>query len=794
MLIEEVEHPASDVLVGYGLGKLPADRSGEVETHISQCPSCCEVVAGAEDDGLIVRLRETQARSSAVTPTPQPGVTEQLFSLPPAVVPGGAWGRLGDYQLLQVLRSGGMGTVFVAEDVKLRRRVALKVMRPEIALRPQARERFLREARAVATLEHEHIVAIFHVGEQHGAPFLVMPLLKGMSLDDRINQGQRWTIAEVLRLGREVALGLAAAHEHGIIHRDVKPGNLWLEPDGRVKILDFGLARLREEENLTRVDQVLGTPSYMAPEQAGGQPVDGRADLFGLGCVLYQLCAGRPPFPRASADTTGLTLESPPPVRSLKPEIPEQLDALILKLLAREPARRPASAADVARLLGNLERELAGGESPVGDTSPGSQGNQRRTWWRWLIPVLVLGLLTLLLLTLAFQQFQVIRVETGRGTLVVKTSVPDVKVVVKQDGQQVTIIDPKQQKEITLDAGNYELELAGGPKGLKLSAERFTLYRDGEKIVRVYFEKAEPRRVWRLRAPLPKAASSGMMAAWNGRLYFVGGGGVWEGTSRVFAEVQVYHPATNRWEERAPIPRTGPYGVGRYGAGLGLMDDKLYLAGGWQIPPSLPSRSLFVYDLVQDSWTLGRPLPELSCESVAGVIDKKLYLYTTSDGWASGRSRNTYFHRYDPQTGLWARLPVPPQLHIVGGGAVLGDKFYLVGGSDIDHKPQADLHMYNPAANEWTTLAPMPTARSSVACAVVGGKLYAVGGVQKSKVLRTVEVYDPNTGQWAELPPLRGPRSGASVAAIGQTIYVVGGGDGKGLVATVEALDLGKAP
>src|ERR1022692_532794 len=178
-----------------------------------------------------------------------------------------------------------MGVVFRAEDPHLQRLVALKAMLPGLAASESAKQRFLREARAAAALKHDHIVSIYQVGEDRGAPFLAMEFLEGEPLDDRLKRQGRVPVPEILRIGREIAEGLEAAHEKGLIHRDIKPANLWLEGKKRhVKILDFGLARaMGDTTHLTQSGAIIGTPAYMAPEQAEGQVVDYRCDLFSLG-------------------------------------------------------------------------------------------------------------------------------------------------------------------------------------------------------------------------------------------------------------------------------------------------------------------------------------------------------------------------------------------------------------------------------------------------------------------------------------------------------------------------------
>jgi WD40 repeat protein/tRNA A-37 threonylcarbamoyl transferase component Bud32 len=286
--------------------------------------------------------------------------------LSPAREPG-EMGWLGPYRVLRVLGEGGMGVVLQGEDVRLQRRVALKVMKPLLAAEPVARARFLREARATAALEHDHIIAIHQIDEANGVPYLAMPLLQGETLEDRLRRDDPLPLAEVVRIGRQTASGLAAAHTKGLIHRDVKPANLWLEaPSGRVKILDFGLASMPSAEGAkTLPGTLLGTPGYMAPEQADGE-ADHRADLFSLGCVLYRLATGRNPFKgeTVAQKLRSTLLDDPEPPQQINPALPGPLCHLILKLLARERDERPANAVAVMRVLEAIEEKLRSAAKP----------------------------------------------------------------------------------------------------------------------------------------------------------------------------------------------------------------------------------------------------------------------------------------------------------------------------------------------------------------------------------------------------------------------------------------------
>ncbi|HEY1192385.1 MAG TPA: protein kinase [Gemmata sp.] len=265
----------------------------------------------------------------------------------------GEIGTLGPYRIAKQLGRGGMGAVYSATDTRLGRRLALKVMLPECAADADAKERFLREARAAAQISHDNVVTVFEADERDGVPYIAMQFLQGYPLDEFLKRKGCPTVPQVLRIARETAAGLAAAHNIGLVHRDIKPANLWLEaPNGRVKVLDFGLAKpLHTEAELTQSGIVVGTPAYMSPEQARGKKVDHRSDLFSLGAVLYRLCTGQLPFdgPTTMAVLMALGTEDPVPVRERNPAVPEAVAELVHQLLAKEPDARPGSAAEVVK-------------------------------------------------------------------------------------------------------------------------------------------------------------------------------------------------------------------------------------------------------------------------------------------------------------------------------------------------------------------------------------------------------------------------------------------------------------
>ncbi|VTT97027.1 serine threonine protein partial : Serine/threonine protein kinase domain protein OS=Rhodopirellula sp. SWK7 GN=RRSWK_02781 PE=4 SV=1: Pkinase: NPCBM [Gemmataceae bacterium] len=301
------------------------------------------------------------------TPTSSGAAPQQYPFLQPPVEPDEI-GRVGHYRVLHLLGAGGMGMVFAAEDLALRRPVAIKVMHPDLAAGDGgALQRFLREARALAGVKHQNIVTVYQAFQDRGTVFLVMEFLTGESLEAWVKHTKSPVLDDVLRISREAAEGLAALHAHGLIHRDIKPANIWLEsrPGNRpksaagyqVKILDLGLVRAADESHgLTESGMVMGTPAYMSLEQVRGQALDHRTDLFSLGCVMYALCTGRPPFKAENpvAQAAALIRGRFTPVRELNPAVPEPLAVLISRMLSTEPEDRPASAAEVIDALDDL--------------------------------------------------------------------------------------------------------------------------------------------------------------------------------------------------------------------------------------------------------------------------------------------------------------------------------------------------------------------------------------------------------------------------------------------------------
>jgi serine/threonine protein kinase/Leucine-rich repeat (LRR) protein len=279
---------------------------------------------------------------------------EAILGFGPPLVPNDI-GSLGPYRIVKELGRGGMGAVYDAIDTRLERRLALKVMLAHFAAMPDAKARFLREARTAARIKNDHIVTIYQADEHNGIPYISMEFLEGSPLDEYLKKKGSLSIRQIVQIASEIATGLAAAHAVGLVHRDIKPSNLWVEaPNGRIKLLDFGLAKpIHADIEVTQSGAIVGTPAYMSPEQARGEKVDHRSDLFSLGVLLYRLCANVLPFegPNTMAILMALGTKEPLPVRDLNPLVPEPLAELMHQLLSKNPDNRPQSAEEVRNRL-----------------------------------------------------------------------------------------------------------------------------------------------------------------------------------------------------------------------------------------------------------------------------------------------------------------------------------------------------------------------------------------------------------------------------------------------------------
>lgn len=515
-------------------GSLASTEQMAVEEHVGACPACQErleaLIAGAEaaelplrelgEESKLVANRVAAESASAMSRQPPPQPNFPLTFLEPSLDPS-SLGRLGQYEVLELLGRGGMGIVFKGRDTRLCRIVAIKVLTPELAANPTAHKRFLREAQAAAAVSHDHVITIFAV-EPGPVPFLVMEFIDGRSLQQKIDAEGYLQLDEILRIGHQIAAGLAAAHAQGLTHRDIKPTNILLQNGiQRVQITDFGLARAVDDVSMTYPGEVPGTPQFMSPEQAQGRPVDHRSDLFSLGSVLYAMCTGRSPF-RAESAVASLRLVcdvQPRAIRAINPSIPAWLPPIIDRLLAKDPDQRYQTAGEVAALLSQHLAHLqnpaavlpaATAEVPSAAVRANGHTRHRRGWM-----IGALGLVTVLSVlgvteatSVTDLTSTVIRVVSGEGALIVELDDPTIKVTV--DGEEVVITEAGA-REVRVRPGPHKVAATKNGKPAAVSEELVTISRGGRRVVRVTYEPSEGQQPVgeqpRVQQPLGQAPS-----------------------------------------------------------------------------------------------------------------------------------------------------------------------------------------------------------------------------------------------------------------------------------------------
>jgi uncharacterized protein (TIGR03067 family) len=480
-------HPTDGVLNDFVLGKLQGPEDDEVAHHLDECPECQRRAAGARSSDTLVELlasagtRFDAHRSRAPTPCPGEAATPSLLTdtrawdgiapAAPAGVPAVLQGH-PKYRVVRQLGEGGMGTVWLAEHTVMHRSVAVKVIRPELLTKPGAAGRFLREVRAAAQLHHPNIVTAYDAESVGDSCLLVMELVDGETLADRLRMGPL-SVAEACRAARDAARGLAHAHAAGLVHRDVKPHNLIRAADGTVKVLDFGLAgaaagdeSISTGDGLTSAGMVCGTPDYIAPEQiADPHAADARSDIYGLGCTLYHLLAGRAPFGGSTVVEKLAAQEKlmPQPIPDLAPD----LAAILAKMLAKRPEDRYQSADEVALALEGVLARVKHGPAPA----------PRKDWRHWMMAAAALFLAVL-------APGVIFKIQRDNQEITITTDDPDVEVVMKRKGDVVRVIDRKSNQVWDIDTTTNQIGLADTPDGLKLELQKgaaVVMRRRGEK-------------------------------------------------------------------------------------------------------------------------------------------------------------------------------------------------------------------------------------------------------------------------------------------------------------------------
>lgn len=532
-LCERGDCPGAENLRAYATGDLPDPDVERVSGCAADCSRCQETLSGieAQTDDLLEQIRAATREDSICDHC----ALEPLIALAAAIrvddartATFGGQGRdatwpnmperIGQYRILDRIGAGGMGTVYRAKHERLQKIVALKVIAGDRDSDPDAVERFSREMQAIGRLQHRHIVNATDAGEDDGRHYLVMELVDGVNLAQLIGRLGPLPLADACEIVRQAAVAVQHAHQHGIVHRDVKPSNLMLSSEGEVKVLDLGLARLFEAgrgNSLSASGQIVGTLDYIAPEQISpAAGVDGRADIYSLGCTLFALLTGRPPF--AGPDfidplqkMAAHVQQAPPPLAANRPGVPVGLVDAVAKMLAKRPAERHATAAELAEALqgfasgADLRLLVRRGEAAAGalstpraesqERAPTArrQGRRRRTWLAILVGVALLGGVSAQYGAVAF------RIVTNRGTL--QVAIKDDAFEGEWRNERLTLrergsdhsysVELKSTKATRdLPAGNYLA--VSDSNGLRVEPAEFSISRGGTTLVQVKLVEA----------------------------------------------------------------------------------------------------------------------------------------------------------------------------------------------------------------------------------------------------------------------------------------------------------------
>jgi serine/threonine protein kinase len=425
---------------------------------------------------------------------------------------------VGHYRLIEKLGEGGMGVVYKAEDVKLERLVALKFLRAHAMEAAEHKARFVREAKATARLDHSNICSVHEIDEANGQTFLAMAYVEGLTVKERIAE-RPLKLNEALDIAAQTAQGLQAAHEKGIVHRDIKSANLMIAAQGQVKIMDFGLAQLAEQSKLTEKTSILGAPSYMSPEQAVGEKTDRRTDLWSLGVVLYEMVTGRLPFggERQEAVLYGITHEEQEPVTALRADLPLELERIIRKALAKNRDERYPHAEDLLVDLRSLQKELASGKTSI--VSGGARSTQlgrpiagaqdlakQHSSSRTLLAAVVLLALTSAVVAVLWLRSSTPTPEVLHRTFALAIESPAFWPSISPDGRYVTYLTRTSAAGPTLwvhDLSQDEPRIVAGPeqevwdiKPFWSPDSRFVLFRAGQQLRRISVLGGDPVTVW----------------------------------------------------------------------------------------------------------------------------------------------------------------------------------------------------------------------------------------------------------------------------------------------------------
>ncbi len=724
--------------------------------------------------------------------------------------------EIGGYRLESVIARGGMGVVYLAEDARMGRTVALKILPGELAENERFRARFLHESRVAGAVNHPNVIPVYDAGESDGLLYISMRYVEGTDLRGLLRSAGPLELPRAVSIVSQAASALAATHQRGLIHRDVKPANMLLvlrtSEDGsdHVYLSDFGLAKnLGSLSGLTKSGQFMGTVGYVAPEQIRGQGVDRRTDVYALGCVLFECLTGSPPFRRKDDFATIMAhVNDPPPlVSDLRAGTPAAIDEVVARALAKDAGDRFDSCDE----LGAALRRAAGaqtGVTPAPDAQPAApplaapQGSvwfdaeaERRSASRsepaheareatWL------GDET--------------RAEAGAEPADEAGETVWEDDVAPPSGP----LEPGGPADPAGPAAPAASPAAGGiPVGARVAigvvalgclvALAVVLFGGGGDDTRASTTppaaappadsgsgSGQDGSAWRVQAASPSARQQVATAVLNGKISLIGGL-TGTDTATATAEVESYDPAIDTWNTQTSLPRPV-----HHATAVGYRGE-LVVIGGWEPEGSnLTAQTTGEVRALRDGrWVRLPSLRHPRAAAAAAVVDDRIVV-------VGGQANNALVRETEVFDGTrWrdgAALPTPRE-HLAAASD--GRYVYAVGGRKRSSDANtAVLERYDASADRWTKLAGLPVKTASMGAAIVGRRLVVVGGEGPSQLIADVQSYDLDAGRWSQLGAMRTPRHGLGVAAFGSTIYALDGAKATGHLQSTnvaEALDLG---
>jgi serine/threonine protein kinase/N-acetylneuraminic acid mutarotase len=691
-------------------------------------------------------------------------VTERLARLEPGSLFAG-------YRIDGILDRGGMGLVYKATDVELERTVALKLIAPEHTQNPDAVTRFKSEARLAASLEHPNIVPIHRGGDYQGVLYLAMRFVPGTNLRQVIDRGQLG-LDQVQRVVRSVASALDAAHARGLVHRDVKPANILISgtaPQEQIYLTDFGLTKkLGSPGSLTRTGAWVGTADYVAPEQIQGGAVDGRTDVYSLGCVLYEMLTGSVAYPKDN-DMAKLWahVQDPPPSPSLKrPELVDAFDAVVARATAKDPNDRYPKASDLANAVDRAVEEQSAALGPNAVDATRAAGVAPSTGEH---EVFVRA---------------PIRSSTSEARA---TEPPPTPPSPGGDGFAPAPAAPSRAGSrfplVIAAAGVVAvlgvlaaLLLAGGGDGSDEEGSR-------PEVAAPVATKLPSDLAWRPIASPPFRRQYAAATAVDGNVIVIGGIGVKDASTTT----KIYDPGTDGWTTGPGLP------AALHHASAVTYEGKAVVIGGFIPREELTSeQSDHVYALRGGSWVELPSLNRPRAAAAAAVVGDKIVVV---GGQADGKLvRQTEVFDGERWTDV-AEIPTPRE-HLAAASD--GRYLYAVGGRDLSgEKSSTAIERYDPADDSWTKLDGMPQAAGGVSAAYAGGRVVAIGGEEPTEASDAVQAFDIRNESWSRLPALPRARHGVAVAGVDDAVYAIGGATSAGHLGSTkeaEVLDLSGKP